>query len=40
MEVEQQREMIRKRLENPGIDENEKSRIMKQLNQFEENLKG
>lgn len=39
MEVEQQREMIRKRLENPGMDENERARIMKQLAAFEDNLK-
>lgn len=40
MEVEQQRELIRKRLENPGLDENDKARIMKDLEKFEENLKG
>ena len=39
MEIEQQREMIKKRLERPDLDENEKSRIIKQLNEFENNLK-
>lgn len=39
MEVEQQRQMIKKRLENPELDDNEKSRIIKQLSDFESNLK-
>lgn len=39
LEVEQQREMIRKRLERPDLDENERAKIMKQLNDFEDNLK-
>lgn len=39
LEVEQQREMIKKRLERPDLDENERAKIMKQLNDFEDNLK-
>jgi hypothetical protein len=32
--------MIRKRLDRPDLDGNERDRIMKQLNQFEDTLKG
>jgi hypothetical protein len=39
LEVEQRREIIKKRLETPGLDESERAKIMRELNDFEGNLK-
>jgi len=39
LEVEQRREIIKKRLDTPGLDESERAKIMRELNDFEGNLK-